>query len=127
MHIYVLPPIHLLLVFRKHHEQAGIFLGQMSLPFEVHPLFGPTARQYVLERLRDWRQRGVPQLSARKPSRGVVREVLQTKWPKKLVKLELERFFIFQCVFSYMKMMILQLITLDYCRVKHFTGFFVYI
>eukprot|EP00434_Breviolum_minutum_P001814 symbB.v1.2.001606.t2/scaffold89.1/size472826/10 len=27
--------------------------------FLVHPLFGPTARQYVLERLRDWRQRGI--------------------------------------------------------------------
>ncbi|CAL1136925.1 unnamed protein product, partial [Cladocopium goreaui] len=28
--------------------------------FLVHPLYGPTVRQYVLERLRDWRQRGVP-------------------------------------------------------------------
>eukprot|EP00435_Cladocopium_sp_Y103_P055751 s20_g18.t1 len=27
--------------------------------FLVHPLYGPTVRQYVLERLRDWRQRGI--------------------------------------------------------------------
>lgn len=84
MHIYVLPPTHLLLVLRKHHEQAGIFVGTDVSAIRGASPFWPHGTAVCAGTLARLAATGGPSAFSQKTLPAVVREVLKNKVAKEI-------------------------------------------